>query len=235
MHELSQGDELRFALRSWCKFMNDPFDVVIVGDRPKWYNGNHIQTGSIRGTTFARCHDITSKLYTVVSNPNITDSFIYSYDDVYLIAPCGQVDFEKLIAVERMEAGYVPKHGSDKWKKLLHATISMFDQPVVYNYETHLPRIFSKEWLNRVLNTYNFKQRALLVSTIYYNEFFEEPDVILVEKNEIKAGIYRRMSYPQIENELRGKKIMNHSENAYNGDMKKMLAKLFPEKCKFEI
>lgn len=231
MHELSQGDELRYALRSWCKHMRDEFDVVIVGDRPTWYNGNHIQTGSIRNTPYCRAFDITAKLYRITSDPNITTEFIYSYDDVYLIGDCTVSDFRLIVALSDNDRVV----GSGKWKRMLQASRNLFkNEPVVYNYETHLPRMFNKEWLNQLLNVYNFKMNALLVSTVYFNEYHDDPDIILEKDNPIKAGVYKSMTFPQLEIKIKDKKFLNHSENAYNNDMRKLLSRLYPDKCKYE-
>lgn len=235
LHELSQGEELRYAIRSWCKHMRDEFEIVIVGDRPKWYTGNHIQTGSIRNIPFCRAFDITAKLYRIISDTNISDEFIYTYDDVYLVNDCTESDFKLIIALSAIQKGSILPHGSDKWKRMLEASRKLFNEPVVYNYETHLPRMFKKQWLNQILNVYNFKMNALLVSTVYFNEYYDTPDIILEVENDIKAGIYTRTTFPQLELKIKGKKFLNHSETAYNNDMKKLLIRLFPEKCRYEI
>lgn len=234
LQETSQGDELRYALRSWSKFFKDDFNIVLVGDKPVWYVGDYIKTISIRGKSFTRALDITLKLNVIIASKGITDEFIYSYDDVYLLSDCTVKDFQQTIAIETMPANYKMPRASGKWKRLLEVTFKSLNLDVVYNYETHLPRMFKKEWLNMIIQAYRLDKNPMLVSTLYYNEFFDKPDLILSQNNEFKAGIYDRINYVRLQQMIRGKKVLNHSENAYNDAMKRLLRELYKEKSKFE-
>ena len=79
LHRLSQGDEIKRALRSWEKHAQFDFEPVIVGDKPTWYTGKHIPTIPVRGKKFARAFDIATKITLVASSDLVTEDFIYSY------------------------------------------------------------------------------------------------------------------------------------------------------------
>ena len=232
--KLSGGDELKFAVRSWSKYFKDDFNIVIIGDKPEWYTGDHIACLPIRGMTFARAFDIALKLELATLSPLITEDFIYTYDDVYLIDDCTVKDFEVIRALEIMPKGYNLPKASMTWQRLLEATVKKLPEPS-WNYETHLPRIFKKDWLARILKTYQLRRNAMLVSTLYYNEFYDKPDMVLMEKNDFKAGIYERANSATINKAIKGKKVLNHFEAAYNDSMKRFLNERFNEKSiKFE-
>ena len=216
----SGGEEIRYAIRSWEKHMKDDFEIVIVGDKPAWFTGGHIPCKPIRGMTFARAFDIALKLELAVNSPLISEQFIYTYDDIYLIDDCMLKDFEIIRAIGILKP---ETKASATWQRLLDATKKLLPTPV-YNYETHCPRVFKKEWLARILKAYNLMRNALLVSTLYYNEFYEKPEEVLIEHNTFKAGIYERMNMAGIRKAITGKKVLNHGESAYNDSMKKFFA-----------
>jgi hypothetical protein len=234
LHRLSSGDELKYAIRSWDKYFNDDFNIVIIGDKPDWFQGDHIPCQPIRGMTFARAFDIALKLELAIASPIISEDFIYTYDDVYLIDSCTRKDFETIRALELMPKGYHLPKASMTWQRLLEATVKKLPEPA-WSYETHIPRMFKKEWLGHIIKAYDLRRNALLVSTLYYNEFYEKPDVVLAEHNDFKVGIYDRANTTVINKAIKGKKVLNHSENAYNDSMKRFLIERFVEKSiKFE-
>lgn len=237
MAQLAQGNELKYSIRSLQKFCNFDFDVVIVGDKPNWYNGKHVETGKVRNVDYAKAFDINQKMKAIFESTLVPDNFFYIYDDVYCVNPCELSDFEKVIAMD-----YLPKSpqktrfgGSTKWMKLLTDTRNAIKTEDVWSYETHLPRMFNKGHLELVMNSYGVWLKPLLISTLYYNELFDKPDVILTDKNDYKAGIYQKMNAQSIEAACKGKKWMNNTENAWSNYLDRFLANLLPESSKFEI
>src|SRR5574338_1171546 len=150
LESLSQGQELKYSIRSLCKFLDFDFDVVIIGDKPSWYNGKHIQTNAVRGVNFARAFDIARKLEFVFESDLISDDFIWCYDDIYAVNRCGWGYFGKVIALEPRPIKPV-RMGSNKWNKMLESSFDALDIDKAWNYETHLPRMFNKtrlKWIH---------------------------------------------------------------------------------------
>ena len=235
MQSLAQGDELKNSIRSICKHVKFDFDIVLLGDSPKWYNGLHIPTDQVRGMRFAKCFDITNKLLHLFESDIVEDEFIYMYDDIYMISDVSMDDFRKIVAMEKYEPGRKVKGASANWQALFDNTFGELSLPLMYNYETHLPRLLKKSWLRLIVKSYNLYKKPMLFNTLYFNEFYDKPDVVLTELNEIKAGVYKVMTTDQIEKLCTGKKFLNHSENTYNDKMVRFLNDRFKEKSKFEV
>jgi hypothetical protein len=235
MEKLAQGDELKRSIRSLCKHVKFDFEVVIVGDKPAWYQGKFIPTDKVRGVRFARAFDIANKLKTIAYSDEISEDFVYLYDDVYLVNDCTIDDFKKVIALEPLPEKGEVRVGSNVWRLLMRETHKSLGLDKAYNYETHIPRMLNKKKLDLILKAYELKTRPMLFSTLYYNEYFERPDVVLTEKNEYKAGIYNAIPYNKIEQECRNKKFLNHSENAYRDSMIRFLETRFNEKSQYEL
>jgi len=237
MAQLAQGQELKYSIRSLCKYVKFDFDVVIVGDKPSWYNGKHIQTGQVRNINFAKAYDIAKKIKAICESDLVSNDFIYMYDDVYCVNDCQLSDFQKVIAMDYLAPN--PKKtkfgGSGKWMQLLTDTRKLLQMENVWSYETHLPRMFNKGHLELVMNSYNLLNKPLLISTLYFNELFEKPDVVLVNDNKYKAGVFQKMTTAQIEATCKGKLWMNNTENAWNSNLDRFLLSLLPNKCVYEI
>ena len=85
--EFAQGNELLFALRSWYTFARFPFRIVVIGDREDWMDTENL--------TFIECEresdipsvDTLHKLWVAQNNPEVTERFIWSNDDIYLVNP----------------------------------------------------------------------------------------------------------------------------------------------------
>ena len=238
MERLAQGQgnekELKYAIRSFEKYCDFDFNIVLVGDCPSWYKGDFIPTQAIRGMQFARCFDIANKLNHICNSPIITDDFIYSYDDIYLINKCTIDDFKKIVALGIANRHSVSKDGSENYKRLFAQTIKDLDKDELYIYETHLPRILNKEKLSLIYRAYNLRQRPILFSTIYFNEFFDYPDEILMEKNTIKLGIYQQLPKSEIERQVKDYKFLNHTEKSYGIGMQNFLKEKYKNKSRFE-
>jgi hypothetical protein len=228
----SKDDELRLALRSWCKYAMFDFNIILVGDKPNWYTGDHIATTPIRGRQYTRAYDIANKIRHIVGSEIITDHFIYSYDDIYAIAPVKREYFDLIVAESHMaSATYL---GSGKWNELLERTYKAVTLDQMYNYETHLPRMFNKKRLENIYNAYELEVNPLLFSTLYYNEYFKEPDIVMNKSNEIKAFLPGKCTREQIIDKCKGKIFLNNTNVAWNNSLSAYLKNLFPEKCRFE-
>lgn len=238
LHQLSQWDELKYSIRSVCKNFKEPFEIVIIGDKPTWYNGKHIQTTPIRGRKFTRAFDIARKLEIICKSEMITENFVYMYDDQYFINSTELKDFDGAVCMNEIVKRKVPKLGSETWLELMARTVEVLHQnghEKIYNYETHLPRVLSKKKLRIMMDAYDLHRNPLLFNTIYFNEFYPVPRIILEQSNPIKAGVYKPMTSDGIRHLCRDKKILNNGERGFNHSLKIFLKNSFPEKCRFEL
>lgn len=236
--EKSQGEELKYSIRSLCKFLKFEFEPVIIGDKPKWYKGKHIETKPIRGRKFTRAFDIARKLEIICDTSWISDDFMYMYDDQYFVNPTDLSDISGAIAMaEVVRKTDNRRFGSDVWRELMNKTIDALKESGhdrVFNYETHLPRVLNKHKLKILTDAYNLHKNPLLFNTLYFNEYFHQPKVELEKENNIKAGVYKPMSTDQIRVLCRGKFVLNNGERGWNHSFNLFLKNTFPEKCRFE-
>lgn len=72
------GFELRYAIRSMEMFFKDLHQVILVGDKPSWFTGIHIQASDIEGRKEYSVYLKLKKVEGVV---------LYSMDDVYALKP----------------------------------------------------------------------------------------------------------------------------------------------------
>jgi len=221
-----QDTELELSIRSMCKNLKFDFNVVIVGDKPKWYNGDHIYANPIRGIQFTRAFDIANKLSLIVNSDLITDDFIYCYDDIYALQPISLEYFDEVVA--QCDENSVKLNGSGKWNRMLQESFNRLNIEQKWNYETHLPRKFNKQKLAKIITSYNLHKNPLLFSTLYYNEYFDKPTLMA---NDVKCQIYSKTSINDIDQKATGKLWLNHGQNGWNGSLKRYLINLFPDRC----
>ena len=107
----------------------------------------------------------------------------------------------------------------------------------VYNYETHLPRVLNKHKLQALLEHFDLTKTPLLFNTLYFNLLYEKPKFVIKETKDqnLKAGIYSSAVARDYKSHVKGKKILNHSDGAYNNrEFRQYVDGLFTKKCKFE-
>lgn len=74
------GAELRYAIRSMCKYFKDMTGCILVGDRPSWYTGEYISCNDIPGR---KEYSIYNKLI------QVQGVVLYSNDDFFALRPFG--------------------------------------------------------------------------------------------------------------------------------------------------
>lgn len=91
--EKAQGDELRMALRSLHKFLRFGVNVVVIGDREEWMSDEVtvIEHDCVSDNPQI---DVVEKLKLAIVADEVTEKFIWSNDDIYLIAPVMLAHFE---------------------------------------------------------------------------------------------------------------------------------------------
>lgn len=234
----AQGDELKFSIRSLCKYAQFDFEPVIIGDLPTWYKGKHIPVKAIRNKRFTRAFDIANKLNIICQSEMISKDFVYMYDDQYFINNVMLEDISGAIAMSEIHKVHPVNAGSEVWRELMNRTVvALKDNGCdgrIYNYETHLPRVLNKQRLKLIIDAYQLKSTPLLFNTLYFNEYHDKPKVELEKENNIKAGVYKAMNRTQIESLCRNKLILNNGDAGWNHQLNVFLKNTFAEKCRYE-
>ncbi len=77
-----EGIELRYAIRSMQKYFTPLSGVLLIGDKPEWYTGNHIACADIKGQ---KERSMQNK---ILQCPD--EVFLYSNDDYFALQPFDQ-------------------------------------------------------------------------------------------------------------------------------------------------
>ncbi len=231
-------EELRYALRSIARFGIPEDKVFIVASSlPDWVSDEVtlVECEQIKGKRFAKSFDAVEKLKAAIAHADIPDGFIYTYDDTVFLEPIDGVI--PVIAVSEIDSAKITEtDGSSIWKEVFSNTLERLranDLPQ-FNYETHLPRTFTKRALMHLIEMYGFEKRPYLVATLYFNTFFDKPDFQLHNTPEIKADIRSELSLDQIQEAVEGRFCLNYNDAGLNQNLKDFLSDMFSEKCRFE-
>ena len=238
--------ELRHSLRSIDKHFKGEYRIWIVGDLPPWtVNVNHIPHVRNNTINLTNCYDACSKLELVINHPEISEDFIYMYDDIYLLKDTSREELEyPLYAVSDM-AKSVDRNLSTKHMRMRWETCDTLLRHGygACNFENHLPKVFSKTLMREIFDQYDPKANRLVFSTLYYNTFLGEIEPVLLHKDDtVKAEFFGTnndygfgsMYRVQLSQLLETKQFLNHNDNGLNTSTKNVIKARFPEKCQYE-
>jgi hypothetical protein len=239
----AKWEELRYALRSIAKNVSNNAKVCIVGaGLPSFVNPDTvtlIECEQVKGMRFAKSYDSIEKLKAAINHPDVSERFVYTYDDTVILHQITSFEDVPAIAVSHINPEKISDmDGSAIWKEVLQNTVGRLkaNNLPMLNYETHLPRVFTKEKVKSTIEKFGFQKRPYLFSTLYFNSL-EEKDVIQLLKDavHIKADIRKPLTPEEIKAEVKNKVFLNYNDSGLNEHLKDFLMETFPEKCRFEI
>lgn len=237
--EFAQGNELQLALRSWDEHFRENFNVVIIGDRLPWMNDELDVIECTRAGDNPPL-DIARKMKMAIESPLVTDKFIWTNDDQYLVSPCMLADFETLKCVGRLDEFPLGTNLYNRNKKRTFDLLKEINAGL-WDFSTHTPFVFEKEKLSWLIHNFNLTEEAHLISTLYHNIFFPGFIPYRIDSREallndnLKIGVYRSdADFALMKKLLPGKKIVNNSQRGWTPQLEEILNNTFPEKCRFE-
>src|ERR1035437_7489901 len=136
--EVDSPMELKYVLRSLAKNLLDAF-VYLIGDKPLWYQGNHIPHTRLPLGEERNYLDAQAKLKEAAK---LLPDFVWWMDDQFLVKPIEEewlkVPRNQPLFVRETEYGKVKKRTLDKLKQLGKTQL---------DYGTHLPFYFESQKL----------------------------------------------------------------------------------------
>lgn len=229
--------ELRMALRSIERNVAGNVVVWLIGQAPGWVqNVRHVVMKRETRPRYQKFFDLNRKIHWVSSNEEIEQRFIYTYDDVYFLNPVG------LEYLRQPRAGYdtsgndawMTKNDADvRWKECMRQTLDALKREnlPLYNYETHMPRVYNKEKALALLEKYDYRNFAFQFATMYFNNYCTDP-VILKNEGDFKLAALRNVEITILKRKAKEMKVLN--ANIYRKDVIAMLKRMWPEKSRFE-
>ena len=229
-------DELYYSIMSLHKFFQGPKKIFVVGDKPNIRGVIHIKHDRITKVPHPKAADSFAKLKIICNHPDINEDFVYMHDDMVVLKPCKEADFRVLRANDLILSPgtyFGPKdRQSSKWKQFFMLTMTILKKEglPMWNYETHLPRLFTKSRVMEIINKYDLEkptQKAqTLFASLYYNNYFDEPQQVLSVKTNIKLGVYGPHTETWFKNNAPGKLFLNYDNSGLNNHLKKYVKQL---------
>lgn len=235
----AQGKELLYAIRSLAKNFREDFVVVVIGDKEDWFSDEilHIEHACMSRNPQA---DVVDKIKQILIDERISESFVWSNDDIYFVTPTTLEDIQK-----PKTAGELIFNPSEKgiYNSNRGETIKALQSKgyPARNFSTHLPFFFEKEKMIQVFETFPRVADGLLLSSVYFNMHVDESEP--TDHIDGIRGPWLLRIISQLETEEKKKKFrelipkkhfLNHSEAGYSALLMDWIGSQFPDKCRFE-
>jgi hypothetical protein len=144
-----ENEELRYSIRSAVK--NLPHDKIwVVGGKPDWYTGNHIQVNQTR----SKYANARNNLKAVCSEEGISDSFILMNDDFYIINKVRSVPYMYSGTLDDKIENREGTFNGNSYTTLLRETLGYLSRKkksLILDYELHVPMVMEKKKLEKIL------------------------------------------------------------------------------------
>lgn len=232
--EFAQGRELLFALRSWYEKTCFPANLVIIGDREDWF-GEEIFVIEHQRTSDNPQIDTMEKLKLAIESPEVTERFIWTNDDIYLVNRVSLAHIE----IPKVLGDLNPKKFKGVYAENMSRTIMLLDKfglPKL-NYGTHTPVLFEKFKLVEMLERFPEAESGVLFSSLYFNSqaFPAYPIVLDWETDQFLLPVISQKPNEERAIELLQRKVfLNNTVSGHSAWLEKFLEQMFPEPSIFE-
>ena len=242
------GYELRHSIRSvYRHFEGSAPRITIVGERPSWYSGHHIEVPRAPQALPRRPRgpaaklganiDTANKITVCSQHPEIDETFIWMMDDQYLLRPTTVED----LLIPRYDPWWRPRVHR-QWHRLIQATFHALKAHGKPNYQvgTHLPHVFEKSKLCECFQLYNYPRSLLLFEVLYGNHWREG---FIPYGNEFDGVQYppflrqllkRPRSAGEMDTETAASNVLNYQSMCFCPVMRNWLGTRFPEPTEVE-
>ena len=220
------GNELKYSIRSTAKWHPEA-KIVIIGDRPDWYEGDFIAKPRIAPTDFHAFQDCYSKLRLASED---LQQFVWMMDDIYWTRPFDVAKaiipkYVRYVTQQKFE-GWKPKNAWGKTRGRAYTWLLANNYPT-YDFAAHLPQPIRASTFAEMEKRLNLKTYYRNWECCYFNMFYTD-----IAKDYGKR--YNRVTKPQKPGYTPKHGILNHTHRCYKGGVVDFLRRTFPEKCKYE-
>lgn len=232
--EFAQGKELLYALRSWDKNCCFPADFVVIGDKEEWFSDeiHFIECPRVSDNPSV---DTYHKLKVALESDLVTDDFIWTNDDIYVLQP---IDLSH-IQLPKVLGPLDTSRYKGFYRENMQRTIDCLKQlgAACQNYGTHTPVMFNKaSWLGLIAKLDEQITQGMLYTSIYFN--LQQPQVTAVtldwRKDPFLLPVVSQNPSIEVVKSLLPKMFLNNARSGYSPWLESFLDKEFPAKCLFE-
>lgn len=224
----ARQDELRWCVRSIETFCQEPFLITLIGDRPEWYRGHHIQKERLQESEFRSFRDSFSKVDLIRTSDEILDEVMWVMDDTYFNKPFTRVDFSQ----GRLNHRDIESIQSKEYKRLMKSTMFVLDNAGLtqFDFTSHLPQLIRKDRWIEMCERFDMPNQIFIWENLYGNLFASNPQSY--------QGFVTRInkSVPDVTQkyDLDSPFVINNSHEGWNNSLRKWLKKKFPTPAKIE-
>ena len=234
--EYAQGNELLFAIRSWYKNARFPFHIFVIGDAEDWMDGENVTWIDCPRVSDIPSVDTLHKLHEILTYTAVTERFIWTNDDIYLMNPVSVPH----IVLPKVLGPLNPKGYNGHYRAAMERTIEMLTEAglPLLNYGTHTPVMFKKSNLKALLPGDDVNAKTgVLFTTLYFNSVnTAHPARLDWRTDPFLLPVVSKAPDEKLVNELlRNKVFMNNARSGYSPWLESFLSRRFPDKCPCEL
>lgn len=232
--EFAQGRELLFALRSWYNNTRFPANLVIIGDCEDWFS-EEVTVIEHQRTSDNPQIDTMEKLKLAIESPEVTERFVWTNDDIYLVNGISLAHIE----IPKVLGDLKPNQFKGVYANNMSRTVMLLDKCGLpkLNYGTHTPVLFEKTKLVEMLDRFPEAESGVLFSSLYFNSqaFPAHPVVLDWKTDQFLLPVISQKPDEQKAKELLQRKVfLNNTVSGYSSWLEKFLEQMFPEPSIFE-
>lgn len=230
----AQGKELMYALRSLERNFTPGANIVVIGDREDWFSDKVTVIEHICMSENPQV-DVVEKLKLAIASEHVTDRFIWTNDDIYLLAPAILAH----IQLPKIKGLLNPDKFNGLYSENMNRTIALLRENGyrLNDYGTHTPVVYDKCNLVEMFEDHpELLTGGYLLSSVYFNWLGEVRPILLNWKQDQWAmSIVTQAPDPDLFDRLVADKFfLNNAESGYSPWLMSKLDELFPDKSSFE-
>lgn len=206
------GIELRYAIRSMVKHFKPLSGVLLIGDKPEWYTGDHIPYDDIPG------NKERSMQMKVLQCPD--DVFLYSNDDFFALQ-----DFDENIPdyFDHTCVHYANVHPQNSYRRMYVNCPQHW-----LNYDVHTPTVFRGRMFAWVYSRQD-PDLQTPIKTTYKNHFNGANAAYLCD-----CKLRGEHSVEEIEYAIKDRPFFSTHNSAINDAMIEVFEKYYPDGSPYE-
>lgn len=174
----ARTNELQYSMASVAANLTGYCNLVICGDRPKWWGGDFIKSPRVDGRDvrrtfgsrrFQKWCDSIIKLWAIIESDLVTEDFLWMYDDTFIMKPYSFEEISRPVAQGVITPSNNPQNHS--WREVRRRTANALAGKgfPIWNYSTHHPVTYNKLKLVDTINEFSLPAMPRLIETLYSN------------------------------------------------------------------
>jgi len=227
-------NEFRFSLRSVDQNLTGIRNIYLVGEKPEFVKGvKHIPYPDIYGKLNAD-GNIIRKILRVCREEKLSDMFLLMTDDSFIIYQVSAGSIPYYHKGDLREFSLRPGYFQfNEWRKRLGRTKDLLisNRLTTYHYDCHLPLILDKKLFPEIFRRFDFEKGVGLTwKSIYCNA----AGVTGTRVKNTRYTLFLKYSPNEIDQRIMGFPFVSVNDGGLTEDVKEMLIRRFPDKCKYE-